>query len=151
MKHSVMKYAHRFMQLYETCCRDARKEFGLSQTSFDIILFLANNPEYHTARDIVEIRKLKANLVSVNVEKLALDGYLIRKSVPGDRRKVGLYLTEKADPVVEKGRKFQQDFFAEVSEGVSGEDMDRFFIIMEQVEKNMDRMEKAKKKEGKDK
>ena len=151
MKYSVMKYAHRLMQLYEAGGRGVRKEFGLSQTAFDIVLFLANNPEYHTARDIVEIRKLKANLVSVNVEKLASDGYLVRNSIPGDRRKIGLYLTEKADPVVEKGREFQQAFLEEVSQGISAEDQDRFFIIMEQVEKNMDRMENDKKKEGKDK
>ena len=39
------------------------------QTAFDILMFLANNPEYKTARDIVEIRKIKANLVSVNVDR----------------------------------------------------------------------------------
>ena len=37
-------------------------------------MFLYNNPEYKTARDIVEIRNIKANLVSVNVEKLVQDG-----------------------------------------------------------------------------
>ena len=42
----------------------------LPQTAFDILLFLANNPEYRTASDIVEFRKIKANLVSVNVDRL---------------------------------------------------------------------------------
>ena len=48
----------------------------LPQTAFDILMFLYNNPEYKTARDIVEIRNIKANLVSVNVEKLVQDGYI---------------------------------------------------------------------------
>ena len=30
---------------------------------FDILMFLANNPHFRTARDIVEIRKLKALIV----------------------------------------------------------------------------------------
>ena len=30
---------------------------------FDILMFLANNPDFRTARDIVEIRKLKALIV----------------------------------------------------------------------------------------
>ena len=94
----------------------------------------------------MEIRKLKANLVSVNVEKLVNEGYLLRNSIPGDRRKVGLYLTKAADPVVDRGLRFQKDFFAEISEGVSGEDLDRFFMIMWQVEKNMDRMSEKKGK-----
>ena len=39
-------------------------------------LFLANNPDYKTARDIVEVRHIKANLVSMNVDKLVQEGYL---------------------------------------------------------------------------
>lgn len=30
---------------------------------FDILMFLANNPDFRTARDIVEIRKLKVLIV----------------------------------------------------------------------------------------
>ncbi len=59
-------------------------------------MFLANNPEYKTARDIVEIRKIKANLVSVNVDKLVNEGYLERKPVENDRRKTELVCTKKA-------------------------------------------------------
>ena len=51
----------------------------LPQTAFDILMFLANNPDYKTARDIVEIRQIKANLVSVNVDKLVQEGYLERQ------------------------------------------------------------------------
>lgn len=40
-----------------------------------------------TASDIVEVRKLKANLVSVNVDRLVQEGYLRREAVAGDRRK----------------------------------------------------------------
>lgn len=48
----------------------------LGKVAFDILLFLANNPEYKTASDIVEYRGIKANLVSVNVDKLVHDRYL---------------------------------------------------------------------------
>ena len=52
---------------------------GLTQLEMDILLFLANNPEYDTARDIVEVRKIKANLVSVNVDRLAQEGYPVSR------------------------------------------------------------------------
>lgn len=35
----------------------------------------------------MEVRKLKANLVSVNVDRLVQEGYLRRETVAGDRRK----------------------------------------------------------------
>ena len=53
-------------------------------------MFLYNNPEYKTARDIVEIRNIKANLVSVNVEKLAVYFSQMEKNldqiIKGDER-----------------------------------------------------------------
>lgn len=35
----------------------------------------------------MEVRKRKANLVSVNVDRLVQEGYLRREAVAGDRRK----------------------------------------------------------------
>mgnify|MGYP000507866616 FL=1 len=61
-------------QAYNAMCKPLCQELKLPQTAFDILMFLYNNPEYKTARDIVEIRNIKANLVSVNVEKLVQDG-----------------------------------------------------------------------------
>ena len=61
-------------QAYSAMCKPLCQELKLPQTVFDILMFLYNNPEYKTARDIVEIRNIKANLVSVNVEKLVQDG-----------------------------------------------------------------------------
>ena len=48
----------------------------MGKVAFDILLFLVNNPEYKTASDIVEYRGIKANLISVNVDKLVRDRYL---------------------------------------------------------------------------
>ena len=61
-----------------------------------------NNPGYRTAGDIVEVRRIKANLVSVNVDKLVREGYLRRETVEGDRRKTLLVCTERAQPVIER-------------------------------------------------
>ena len=89
MKTSV-KIARNILQAYSARCKPLCKEIGMPQTAFDILMFLANNPEFDTARDIVETRYIKANLVSVNVESLVREGYLKREKSPGDRRKVRL-------------------------------------------------------------
>lgn len=140
MEYSPMEHAHRLMQVYEEKSRQVSREFGFSQTAFDILMFLANNPEYHTARDIVQVRLIRANLVSVNVEKLVEEGYLVRTRIPGDRRKVGLYLTEKADPVIERGRAFQQGFFADLAKGISDEDLECLRRMLEKAEENLENM-----------
>ena len=95
-----MAFARKTALAYGALCRPLCQELGLSQTAFDILLFLANNPDCRTARDIVEVRRIKANLVSVHVDRLVRDGYLLRRPVPGDRRKTELVCTDLAQPVV---------------------------------------------------
>ncbi len=107
-------------------------------------MFLANNPEYKTARDIVEIRKIKANLVSVNVDKLVNEGYLERKPVENDRRKTELVCTKKAGTVIERGRRIQQQFTANLFAGIDEEQKKQLTIVMEQLENNMDEIIRRK-------
>lgn len=94
-----MEFSRKLALAYGAMCKPLCQTLKLPQTAFDILLFLANNPAYQTAADIVEIRKIKANLVSVNVDKLVRDGYLTRETVEGDRRKTRLCCTERAQPM----------------------------------------------------
>ena len=55
------EFAEKISRTYSDECRPLCHELKLPQTAFDILMFLANNPEYKTARDVVEIRKIKAN------------------------------------------------------------------------------------------
>ena len=105
-----IEFARKMSLAYNLSCKSLCQELKLPQTAFDILMFLANNPNYKTASDIVEIRKIKANLVSVNVDRLVQEGYLQRQAVEGDRRKTELLCTPKAQPVIEKGRGLQQNF-----------------------------------------
>ena len=102
--NSRLETVKKFSLAYRKMCKPLCKELELPQTALDILLFLGNNPVYRTARDIVEIRRIKANLVSVHVDRLVREGYLERQQVPGDRRKTQLRCTDKAQPVIAKGR-----------------------------------------------
>lgn len=88
---------------YSAVCKPLCRQLELPQTAFDILMFLGNNPDYKTASEIVEIRHIKANLVSVNVDRLVREGYLTRRGVEGDRRKTELLCTEKAQPIIARG------------------------------------------------
>lgn len=143
MINMSIEFAHKMSLAYSATCKTLCRELKLPQTAFDILMFLANNPDYKTASDIVEVRKIKANLVSVNVEKLVRDGYLERKAVEGDRRKVELICTEKAEPVIENGKKLQQDFVEQILSGVDEEKRKKMAEILNQMEKNLDEMLKG--------
>lgn len=140
-------FAQKMSVAYQEQFKVLCKKFHLSQTAFDILLFLANNPQYKTARDIVEIRRLKANLVSMNVNRLVDEGYLERKEVAEDRRKTELLCTKKAQPIIQKGQELQNQFFTLLFEKVKPEQKQVFFEVVQQMVNNLDEIIIEGKKE----
>lgn len=123
---------------YSAVCKPFCKKFNLPQTAFDILMFLGNNPAYKTARDIVEIRHIKANLVSIHVERLVQEGYLIRRPVKGDRRKTELVCTDKARPVIERGRQLQNSFAENLLADTDDNMRNVFYDVMRMIEERLD-------------
>ena len=139
-----MEFAIKTAQAYSAVCKPLCQELKLPQTAFDILMFLANNPDCKTARDIVEIRHIKANLVSVNVDKLVQEGYLERRAMANDRRKTQLLCTEKAQPVIARGRAVQEAFFARLLNNTDASTREAFFRAVEIIGKNLDEILKEK-------
>ena len=136
----AVELTKKFMAAYKAAQKKVCKAWNVPEVSLDILLFLANNPEYTTARDIVEVRSIKANLVSQHVDRMVREGYLCRKEVQGDRRKRDLSLTEKAMPIIEAGRRMQTDFFETLFHGISEGEKRAFFETMDIMRRNMDKI-----------
>ena len=122
---------------YNVVCKPICKELDLPQTAFDILMFLGNNPKYKTAGEIVEIRHIKANLVSVNVDKLVREGYLERKTVEGDRRKTELICTEKAMAVISRGREIQREFLDKMLANLGDGELRAFLSALGVIKGNL--------------
>ena len=135
-----MEFSRKLALAYTAVCKPLCQTLKLPQTAFDILLFLANNPAYQTAADIVEVRKIKANLVSVNVDKLVRDGYLTRESMPGDRRKTRLLCTEKAQPIILQGRQLQSAFLQRLFAHTDQQMQDAFLKTISIMDKNLNEL-----------
>lgn len=135
----------KFLQAYTTVCKPLCKELGLSQSAFDILMFLGNNPAYKTASEIVEIRHIKANLVSLNVERLVREGYLKRQPIQDDRRKTELLCTQKAQPIIARGQRLQNGFFEQLFAGMDTDQRKAFSEALGTIEKNVDKILEADK------
>ena len=123
---------------YDGFIQPVMDKYSMTRIEIDILMFLANNPSYKTASDIVEIRHIKANLVSVNVDRLVREGYLMRQEVKEDRRKTELICTEKAQSVIRRGQKLQRTFFDRLLENMDEQTRNAFFAAMKIMEKNID-------------
>ena len=111
--NSRLETVKKFSLAYRKMCKPLCKELELPQTALDILLFLGNNPAYRTTRDIVEIRCIKANLVSVHVDRLAR-------------------------PVIAKGRQLQEYFFDRLYSGMDQKERDALSGALHRIEENLD-------------
>ena len=108
------------------------ESWGLTQLEADILLFLANNPEYDTARDIVEVRHLAKSHVSAGIEALAGRGLLEREKLAGNRKTIHLRLTEAAGQAVQ--RQYGELLLAGLAEG----EREELFRLLERIGENVD-------------
>ena len=113
---------------------------ALSPLCAETGLFLANNPGCETAGAICRMRGLKPAIVSFHIDRLVSEGFLLRQSVPGDRRKTALVLTEKAESVVERGRRLQKAFADRLIDGLSEEDLAHFRRCVAAFDRNIERI-----------
>ena len=133
-----IEFGRKTAAAYAALCKPLCQKLHLTQTTFDILMFLANNPGYQTASDVVEMRKLKANLVSVNVDRLVQEGYLVREADPADRRRTLLRCTEKAQPIIVRGRALQEEFGQKLLENTTEAQRKAFCETMDIMNKNLD-------------
>lgn len=74
------------------------------------------------------------------MDKLVTAGYLQRGTVAGDRRKILLSCTGKAQPILKAGLKMQQNFKQELTRNISGEHISIYKEIIEAMAGNVRRM-----------
>ena len=119
------------------------KQWNLTRNELDVLLFLANNPGFDRAADIVSRRGLAKSHVSLSVGNLEAKGLLKRRFDPGDRRTVHLELTEQAMEIAVQGRDAQRGFFTSVYAGLTREEVDIWQSIMLKLVKNIEQMDIA--------
>ena len=131
--------------LYSAQLDAVGREFGLTRVELDILLFLANNPQFDTATDIVERRCISKAHVSQSVKSLEQRGYLERWYARDNRRTIHLRLREKAGAAVEAGRAAQHRYRSLLFQGFSEEELEQFCGFFGRIAANA----RAQLKEGK--
>ena len=124
-------------RLYDTLLRPVTRQYSLTRMELDILLFLANNPVYDTARDIVQVRVLSKSQVSMSLETLAARAYLRAECAENNRKVQHLHLLPAADDAVRDGRAAQASFRAVLSRGISADEQAAFAQLNERVANNI--------------
>lgn len=143
---AFFEHANKMMDAYAVTLQPLCDQAGMPLMALDILLFLANNPDYSTAREICRIRGFKPGIVSFHVERLVGEGLLRREAVPGDRRKARLVCTQAAAELIEQGRARQRSFAQRLMAGLSDAELTALRHCMDVIDKNIAEIRAAGKR-----
>lgn len=96
--------------LYAKCVEDVCARHRLTRMELDILLFLANNPRFDTATELVERRFLSKSQVSLSLKRLEARGWLRREYLPGNRKTAHLRILPSASGAITDGQAVQEQF-----------------------------------------
>ena len=128
-----LHFAASLHRLYNLTLRDFGRANGLSQTEMDVLLFLHNNPDCNTARDMVHLRGLAKSNVSTALDSLRTRGLVESRPEENNRRVNRLFLLPAA-PLIEGLSRRQTQFFHALQQGltpVQQAQADAYFAILQ--------------------
>ena len=128
--------SRQFKRHYEGRFTSLLAREGLTMRDLHVLLFLTNNPDQDTARDVAELRGLPKSQVSGAVDLLAERGLLERRPDRKDRRVVHLALTGKGATLGCEAREIQTDCIREIFAPLTQTEAAQFQALLEKILNN---------------
>lgn len=123
--------------LYSKAMAPVCRKFDLTYMEFSIIMFLANNPKFDTAAQIVRYRHLTKSHVSITIHSLENSKLLEGRNDPSDRRIYRLSLTDAAKPIIQAGRATQDEFTNRIFADFTPEERKLVHSFLLRIDKNL--------------
>ena len=133
----ILEYFLSAEEVYDDYRKQVEQKFGLTAKETDVLIFLANNPEFDRAADVSRVRKITKSHVSLAVHSLCEKGLLTRNFSGSDKKNAHLAPTEKAQPVIEFGRQKQREFSQALFAGFTEEEKKEFFTLHDKIAENL--------------
>ena len=124
--------------LYSKCVEEICVKHNITRMELDILLFLANNPCFDTATDIIEIRYLSKSQVSASIKTLEQCGYIKKTYTDHNHKTAHLKICQEAAGIIHDGKSAQENFLAIMLKGFSEGELDTMRQYNERILNNID-------------
>lgn len=108
----ALLFSSQFKRLYDKKIKGMAVRYGLTPAEVNVLLFLANNSEFDTAKNICEMRLLPKACVSRAVDSLIRQGFLTAREDERDRRILHLSVLPAASGLVADAQACQREFLS---------------------------------------
>ena len=137
----LLQFSQQFKRFYTRQFGPLVQKSRLSVRELEVLLFLANNPDFDTARDIAEFRALSKSQVSQAVELLSAEGLLHRTPDAADRRIVHLSITPEGEPITKEAQEIQALCGKQLFAGLTPEQTQQLHTILKVMLHNGEQLE----------
>jgi DNA-binding MarR family transcriptional regulator len=112
------------------------QELGLTQAQWQLLAYLSRQEGLRQSQlaDILEMQPIS---VARLVDRMEAAGWIERRPDPEDRRAVNLYITPKAEPILEKMWEHAAIARSEALSGIARADQDKLFELLSQMRGNL--------------
>lgn len=132
-----LSITNQFQKVYSSRMNQVASDHDMTKIEIDVLLFLYNNPQHTTAKEIVEFRYIAKSYVSKAVDLLVRRGYLSIQEDASDRRVSHLLIRDEAMEVVRQARKEQEVVMRQMFQGITEEELNAFENIMRRMADNI--------------
>ena len=123
------------------------EKYKLTQNEVEVLIFLYNNPELNTSKDIVKYRWTSKSLVCKSVRSLLDNEYLDPAADYDDGRVMRLIMPEKTREIAKDLAEKEKEFYDLVFAGITDTEMAAIRGFAERIDVNLDEfLKKTKKK-----
>ena len=129
----LLQFSQQFGKFYAYQFAPLLERTGLTMREVHVLLFLANNPDYDTARDVTLYRGMSKSQVSQAVELLCAKGLLQRTPDEADRRMVHLAITQAGQPLARECQELHERCGTRLLDGLSPEQVRQLRDLLETV------------------
>lgn len=124
--------------LYEKAFSETMEKYDMTQFEVDVLGFKHFYPEYDTAKQISELRRLPKANVSVAVDRLTKKGYLYGDRDENDRRVIHLKITDDANDAINSIVKEYDKFLDTLFSGFTEQEKETWQLLENKMSVNIE-------------
>lgn len=134
----ILKNFRSLPLLYEKAFSNTMENYDMTQFEVDVLGFIYFYPEYDTAKQISELRRLPKANVSVAVDRLTKKGYLYDERDVNDRRVIHLKITDDARDAISSITKEYDQFLDTLFSGFTEKEKETWQLLEKKMSVNIE-------------
>lgn len=134
---NLMKNLSQFRKAYAKLCYPQLAPYALSPCEIDMMIFLSNNPDINTAKELTVLLGVAKSLIARSVDNLVKRNFLTITIDEKDRRIQHLSLAPDSDEILALIKNKQQEISTYATQGIPKEDLDKLQEVLSIINQNI--------------